>query len=776
MRRLQASVWFLLTLLTVGGFGPGADAAQRGSRPSQGGPAPSRPAPSPAPQSRPAPAPAPQSRPAPSRPTPAPTGSTSRTNYGSSSSRSSSPAPVTSSSSYGSSSSSRDASTPRVIRLSPSEASDAGYLVSPSAERAPAPASSRVDEAPSAVDLRSSASSSGSSAPAAVSAERGAASFPRTSSTSSEGMIVIEPSQRPVHVPVPAPYRGSSPVDVSRPEAQRAVDRYRDAVETGEWARLRSKLDGGSPLRLTTARNLDRLMERYSRVPAASESSVRGGSGLDDRYSARAYRYAYDRGPIDRLERPDAEPPARAAAEASREQAARIQDAREKTARVQAARSKTARVQNAREEASLAESQAIRRDQARAIPGQSPLLAREADPLRRFAEQRGEDTSRMVDREAPSRRALAGMTALADDNPAAARELAASGLAIARATRASLSLAAGSVAGAVAGAAVDQAAAGSEPPGYSSYPDYYWDDCWYFDLGLSFYWGPNGYGPYAYLGYGGYASPYGYSFCHPYWYNPYCNWGFGYYGHPYGYSWCPSIYYSSALYHNSYYGGAYYSGGYYGGYYGGYQSQPVVIVEQPAEVAPTIVIIEQPAAAAPAAAPAPDGGPIGRGSVPLSVSTAADSYLTLGDRAFREGRFADAVHFYAKATELEPDVAVFYLVLSDALFATGDYGYAAFSIRKALELEPELIESEVDKRNFYSDPLEFDRQLAVLELYLEDHPADDEARLVLAANLLFSGAPASAVDLLDNALAVGLAQDQAAGVILARSQTLQYGG
>jgi len=56
---------------------------------------------------------------------------------------------------------------------------------------------------------------------------------------------------------------------------------------------------------------------------------------------------------------------------------------------------------------------------------------------------------------------------------------------------------------------------------------------------------------------------------------------------------------------------------------------------------------------------------------PLSI--AAQRYLELGDRAFREGRYFDAVQFYAKAVEFAPDQGALYLVLSDALFAAG-YG------------------------------------------------------------------------------------------------------
>jgi tetratricopeptide (TPR) repeat protein len=157
------------------------------------------------------------------------------------------------------------------------------------------------------------------------------------------------------------------------------------------------------------------------------------------------------------------------------------------------------------------------------------------------------------------------------------------------------------------------------------------------------------------------------------------------------------------------------------------------------------------------------------------MNRAADYYLTLGDRAFRDSRFGDAVHYYAKAVEFSTQDGILYLILSDALFATGDYHYAAYALRKALELDPGLAGSVVDKHAFYSDPTEFDRQLAVLERYFEDHTEDGDARLVLAANYLFGNRPAAAVDLLSSASSEAVANSPAGQVILESAQSVQYG-
>ncbi|NOT31737.1 MAG: tetratricopeptide repeat protein [Planctomycetes bacterium] len=153
---------------------------------------------------------------------------------------------------------------------------------------------------------------------------------------------------------------------------------------------------------------------------------------------------------------------------------------------------------------------------------------------------------------------------------------------------------------------------------------------------------------------------------------------------------------------------------------------------------------------------------------PLSI--AAQRYLELGDRAFREGRYSDAVQFYAKAVELAPDQGALHLVLSDALFAAGDYHYGAYAVRRALELDPALVESQIDKHAFYPDPKQFDEQLAALDRYLSDHPTDRDARLVLALNYLLSAQAKEAVRVLESASPK--AEEDAAQRILTRARQL----
>jgi len=132
------------------------------------------------------------------------------------------------------------------------------------------------------------------------------------------------------------------------------------------------------------------------------------------------------------------------------------------------------------------------------------------------------------------------------------------------------------------------------------------------------------------------------------------------------------------------------------------------------------------------------------------LTRASDYYLELGDRSFRDGKYGDAVHFYAKAVEFGEHNGVLYMVLADALFATGDYHYAAYAMRRALELDPALIDGTVDKRGFYTDASDFDGQMELLERYVEDHFLDQDARLVLIINYMFSGRDKAALTLLQD--------------------------
>jgi hypothetical protein len=247
-------------------------------------------------------------------------------------------------------------------------------------------------------------------------------------------------------------------------------------------------------------------------------------------------------------------------------------------------------------------------------------------------------------------------------------------------------------------------------------------------------------------------------------------WGYDYWGScSFSWSWCGSGWYFP------WYWACYYpvwwwcSQPYYYSDYCFYQPATTVVYTQP-----EVVYVEPPAeSVGEAVVPAPPAEP-GQIAPPVAespLSIAAQRYLELGDRAFREGRYTDAVQFYAKSVEFAPDQAALYLVLSDALFASGDYHYGAYAVRRALELDPTLVESQIDKHDFYPDPKQFDAQLAALEAYVAGHPNDRDARLVLALNYLFSARAPDAARVIESATPA-MSEDQAAQKILGRARAL----
>jgi len=134
--------------------------------------------------------------------------------------------------------------------------------------------------------------------------------------------------------------------------------------------------------------------------------------------------------------------------------------------------------------------------------------------------------------------------------------------------------------------------------------------------------------------------------------------------------------------------------------------------------------------------------------------------LEAGDRAFRDGRYGDAVERYREAVAEAPEDGARHRILSEALFAAGDYEQASRALRHALELAPELAATE--QRAPYGDPSDLDAQLAALESYLELHFADDGARLLLAAGYLSAGRAEDCLALLEDAYAAEV-RDTAAG-------------
>lgn len=274
--------------------------------------------------------------------------------------------------------------------------------------------------------------------------------------------------------------------------------------------------------------------------------------------------------------------------------------------------------------------------------------------------------------------------------------------------------------------------------------------------------------------------------CSPYACAPYSHWAFTF-GWPwscYGAYWgCWPYYGWSSCYYPYSYGYSCYPYSYsygYPYYYSGYSAAPVyytTYINDGYADGGSSVVYEEPAASGEGLITAAPSGKRENSEPSPEVKAAlvrgASEYLTLGDEAFRQGRYSDAVHHYARTVEYAPDDGVLYLLLSDALFATGDYHYAAFALRRAVELEPKIMDNVIDKHGFYGDPLEYDKQIALAEQYLNEHFLDEDARLILAANYLFAKRPAQCVDLLESPFSQAVLESTAGKKIHERAIALR---
>jgi tetratricopeptide (TPR) repeat protein len=265
----------------------------------------------------------------------------------------------------------------------------------------------------------------------------------------------------------------------------------------------------------------------------------------------------------------------------------------------------------------------------------------------------------------------------------------------------------------------------------------------------------------------------------------YSSWGWNSWGWLSGPIYCSSLWWHSWWWSggHSYWGWWPSSYSWYGPWvpHGYYPQTTTVVIE----AEPEVIYVEQ----APQAV-AQQAIPLGELVVPAVAATpsvqedqarqeelnrVAHHYLTLGDEAFRAGRFSDAASHYSRAVEFAPKIGILHLVLSDALMAIGNYRWAAAELRVALELDPSLALHVVDKHTFYGDPIQFDQQLATLERYLSDHFLDEDARLLLAGNYHFGGRPAAAVDLLESPFSGAVVSTGPGAVLLEAARSIQHG-
>ncbi len=121
-----------------------------------------------------------------------------------------------------------------------------------------------------------------------------------------------------------------------------------------------------------------------------------------------------------------------------------------------------------------------------------------------------------------------------------------------------------------------------------------------------------------------------------------------------------------------------------------------------------------------------------------------DVLLKEGLDYFHNRRYAQAARSFLAAADKDHGDAGSRLHAAQCLMASGLYSQALVYVRRAFELAPQLIYRPLNHRDNYFFPLDFDRHLAEMERYVEAHPKDDDAVLLLAYEQFFSARPSRA--------------------------------
>jgi hypothetical protein len=124
----------------------------------------------------------------------------------------------------------------------------------------------------------------------------------------------------------------------------------------------------------------------------------------------------------------------------------------------------------------------------------------------------------------------------------------------------------------------------------------------------------------------------------------------------------------------------------------------------------------------------------------------AAQLLTFGDRLFRGGNLKKAEERYLQARNISRNQAAPQLRLAQLALTRGNYTEAANRLRDAETAEPGWLLAAPDIQSLYGEPTEFVRQLSRLESFVQAHPDDRDAWLVLGAEWFLSGRTTRAAD------------------------------
>lgn len=117
-----------------------------------------------------------------------------------------------------------------------------------------------------------------------------------------------------------------------------------------------------------------------------------------------------------------------------------------------------------------------------------------------------------------------------------------------------------------------------------------------------------------------------------------------------------------------------------------------------------------------------------------------DDLIDYGSSFFKNADYQTAAKLFKKAIDLDQKLPVVHIAYGDSLFALGRFDEATQAILTGLEIYPKYAENPINRREFYNNPSEFDRQLRNLENYVSSHPSNLNARFLLGYNYFFTQA------------------------------------
>jgi tetratricopeptide (TPR) repeat protein len=115
-------------------------------------------------------------------------------------------------------------------------------------------------------------------------------------------------------------------------------------------------------------------------------------------------------------------------------------------------------------------------------------------------------------------------------------------------------------------------------------------------------------------------------------------------------------------------------------------------------------------------------------------------YGNLAVLHFQTGQIEKSLQETLIEFQLSPSESLSYYHMASVYMALGRFDEATQAILTGLQIYPKYAENPINRREFYNNPSEFDRQLRNLENYVSTHPSNLNARFLLGYNYFFTQA------------------------------------